>query len=160
VTDWLVDDALAPAVDGSLAPLYEAAARGELALPCCSVCGRPTELEQLRCDGCGAVEIAWTAVEPRGTVHATTTVHRREPGLIVASEPYHVVDVELVSGHRLLMSTSAPTATPPAIGDAALVVFRHVGSVPVPALAVTDATSASSPRPTTESPTDPQEVTP
>jgi uncharacterized protein len=133
--DWLVADSLAPSTTGTLAPLYEASARGELALPHCGSCGQPLELEQTRCDGCGGVEIAWRPVDRRGTIHSFTTVHRREPGLIVTSAPYHVVDVELASGHRLLMTTSAPTDDPPAIGDAAAITFRHVGGVAVPALA-------------------------
>jgi phenylpropionate dioxygenase-like ring-hydroxylating dioxygenase large terminal subunit len=31
-------------------------------------------------------------------VHAATLVHRREPGLIIAVQPYPVIDVELTSG--------------------------------------------------------------
>ncbi len=133
--DWLVDDSLAPATDGTLAPLYAAAARGELALPHCPACGQPLELEQLRCESCGAIGASWRGVEPTGTVHSVTTVHRREPGLIRATAPYHIVDVELTSGHRLLMTTDVPTPRPPAIGDPARIVFRRVGGVAVPALA-------------------------
>ena len=165
MTDWLVDEALAPAVEGPLAPLYAAAVQGSLALPHCDRCSQPLELEQVRCDSCATTEIAWRTVEPEGTVHAATTVHRREPGLIVATQPYHVVDIELSSGHRLLMSTSGPTATPPAIGDHARIMFRHVGGVPVPAMAVADpdlspasfATADSRAAPTSSS--DPQEAT-
>jgi uncharacterized OB-fold protein len=114
--------------------MYAAAAAGELAMPHCAACDQPLELEQLRCDACGAADVAWLRVDPHGTIHSVTTVHRREPGLIVATEPYHVVDVELASGHRLVMTTDRPTATPPAIGDAARVVFRDVFGVPVPSL--------------------------
>lgn len=135
MTDWLVDDALAPSTGGTLAPLYAAAARGELALPHCGACGLALELEQLRCDACGATAVEWRAVDPNGTVHSATTVHRREAGLIRATEPYHIADVELTSGHRLLMTTDRPTSTAPAIGDPARIVFRTVGGVAVPALA-------------------------
>lgn len=134
--DWLVADSLTPSIDGPLAPLYRAAAHGELALPHCGGCDQPLELEQARCDACGSTEIAWRTVDPSGTVHSFTTVHRQESGLILATDPYHIVDVELGSGHRLLMTTEGPVSTPPAIGEPARVVFRHVGGVAIPALAV------------------------
>lgn len=136
MTDWLVSDSLAPSTDGALAPLYEAAGQGELAVPFCGACNTPLELEQLRCDICGSAAVTWRVVERRGTVHSVTTVHRREPGLIVAVVPYHVIDVELVSGHRLLMTTSAPIDRSPAIGDPAEITFRRVAGRAIPALAV------------------------
>lgn len=134
--DWLVDDSLAPNPEGPLAPLYEAAGRGQLALPHCGACDVALELDQLRCDACGAAEIAWRVVPPTGAVHSATTVHRREPGLIRTSDPYHLVDVELDSGHRLLVTTVHPTPAAPAIGEPARLVFRTVGGVAVPALAL------------------------
>lgn len=135
MTDWLVDDSLAPVADGALAPLFAAAADGVLALPHCAACGTPLELDQYRCDACAGTDVDWRAVPPSGTVHAVTTVHRREPGLIRATGPYHLADVELASGHRLIVTTDRPTTTSPAIGDAATIVFRQVGGVAVPALA-------------------------
>ena len=44
--DWLLDDTLAPDVLGDpLQPLYDAAATGDLALPFCTQCGLPLDLE-------------------------------------------------------------------------------------------------------------------
>jgi uncharacterized OB-fold protein len=102
--DWLVADELAPDPRGALAPLYEGAAVGQLVMPFCDHCSRPVELEQFVCDACGG-RVEWRPVDPSGTVHAVTTVHRREPGLIRASDPYPVIDVELDSGHRVIMTT-------------------------------------------------------
>jgi uncharacterized OB-fold protein len=133
--DWLVPDELAPATHGRLAPLYQASARGEVAMPFCGACGQPLELEQVVCDGCGAAAVGWRAVEPSGTVHAVTTVHRREPGLVLTDAPYHVVDVELDSGHRVIMTTDRPVSTAPCIGHRVRVTFRFIGSVAVPAIA-------------------------
>lgn len=130
--DWLVDATLAPLADGSLAPLYAGAAAGDLTLPFCVACGLAVELEQRACDGCGATEIRWRPVERVGTVHAVTTVHRAEPGLIRAADPYHVLDVEVASGHRLVMATVVPTGPAPAIGSSVTVTFRDVGGVAVP----------------------------
>ena len=137
MSDWLVVDELAPDVaDAVLAPLYEAAARGELSMPFCGACGVPLELDQDVCDACRAREVAWRGVEPRGIVHSSTLVHRREAGLILVDHPYPVLDVELDSGHRVVMTTLTSSTTAPGIGDPVEVGFRHVGSTAVPAARV------------------------
>ena len=133
--DWLLEPALAPAVDGdAISPLYDAAARGELALPFCAACELPLELEQQTCDGCGHAERLWRQVNPRGSVHAATMMHRREPGLVRATEPYLIVDVEMESGHRIVMTTLTPTDTVLPIGTTVRVGFRRLGDVAIPAV--------------------------
>jgi uncharacterized OB-fold protein len=133
--DWLLDPALAPAAEHDpLAPLYRAATRNELALPFCAACGQPLELDQEVCDHCESAERNWRTVELRGTVHAATLMHRRDPGLVHAQTPYPIVDVELTSGHRLVMTTVAPSATAPAIGTGVRVGFRRLGDVLIPAI--------------------------
>jgi uncharacterized OB-fold protein len=141
--DWLVAPELAPdPADPDLAPLYAAAARGVLVMPFCGDCGLPLELEQSVCDGCragagagaGAAKRQWREVPRAGTVHAATLVHRREPGLILADAPYPVVDVELASGHRLVLTTAQPSTSAPAIGAPVEIAFRTVGAVAVPAV--------------------------
>jgi uncharacterized OB-fold protein len=133
-TDWLLDPALAPDVEGdAIRPLYDAAARGELAMPFCSACDLPLDLEQDICDGCGASMHTWRAVEQHGVVHSSTMMHRREPGLVRAEHPYPIVDVELDSGHRIVMTTSVPMSSAPAIGTAVRVEFRTLGAVRIPA---------------------------
>src|SRR6204780_1291158 len=139
--DWLAAAERAPdATDPVLAPVYEAAARGALALPFCAGCGTPLELEQYVCDACGAsAEIGrtgreWRDVPLAGTVHAATLVHRREPGLIVATGPYPVIDVELASGHRLVLTTATPSGQTPEIGAPVEIAFRTVGVVTLPAV--------------------------
>ena len=135
MSDWLVSDALAPALDehDPVGALYAAAARGVLALPFCGACGLALELEQRVCDGCLQSQVQWRPVTPTGTVHSVTMVHRREPELLVFDGPYPVLDVEVASGHRLVMTTDAPTGTPPLIGAPVAIVFRQVGAVHLPA---------------------------
>jgi uncharacterized OB-fold protein len=132
--DWLVADELAPDPNGALAPLFERAAVGELVMPFCDHCSQPLELEQFSCDACGG-QVAWRRVDPSGTVHAVTTVHRREPGLIRASDPYPVIDVELDSGHRVIMTTTRSVVEQPRIGQPVALSFRTIGDVAVPAVA-------------------------
>lgn len=146
--DWLVTAALTPTLAGNpIEPLYRGAAGGELVLPFCAACGLPVELDQQVCDGCdggdgggpdGGEAIAWRAVAPTGVVHAATTVHRREPGLIRTTEPYQVVDVEVSSGHRLVTTTVAATAEAAAIGQPVSISFRTVGGVALPAVRLLD----------------------
>jgi uncharacterized OB-fold protein len=133
--DWLVDSALAPEpAHDALAPLYLATSQDELALPFCAACAQPLELDQEICDQCGGTEQDWCTVELRGTVHAATLMHRREPGLVRAATPYPIVDVELASGHRLVMTTAQAADEPPAIGTTVRIGFRRLGGVAIPAI--------------------------
>ena len=135
MSDWLLSAELAPDVENDpLRPIYDAAARGELALPFCASCKLTLELEQYVCDGCGGQQRDWRVVVPEGVVHSWTVVHRREPGLVLTDAPYPVVDVELASGHRLIMTTLHPDPDAPAIGTAVRVAFRRLGMVHIPAV--------------------------
>jgi uncharacterized OB-fold protein len=135
VEDWLLDCALAPTADDDmLAPLYRAAAHSELVMPFCAACALPLELDQEVCDSCGTAERAWRTVVPRGTVHAATLMHRCEPGLVRGGVPYPIVDVELSSGHRMVMTTVQPADTAPPIGTAVRIGFRRLGDVAIPAI--------------------------
>jgi uncharacterized OB-fold protein len=131
--DWLVADELAPTLAGGLAPLYTAAAKGRLAMPFCGSCSAVLELDQDVCDECGSDRVTWRDVTPVGTVHSVTRVHRREPSLIRTDIPYYVLDVELDSQHRLVMTTTRPVQGPIRIGDRVAIGFRTVGGVTVPA---------------------------
>jgi uncharacterized protein len=132
--DWLLEPVLAPSIeDDVLRPLYDAAARGQLALPFCADCDLPLELEQQTCDACGHAKRLWRQVNPRGSVHAATMMHRREPGLVRATDPYLIVDVEMASGHRIIMTTLTSTRATPRIGTPVSVGFRRLGDVAIPA---------------------------
>jgi uncharacterized protein len=135
VEDWLLGSALAPTADDDvLAPLYRAAARDELVMPFCAACTLPLELDQEVCDSCGNTERAWRTVDLRGTVHAATLMHRCEPDLVRGVAPYPIVDVELTSGHRIVMTTVQPAGTAPPIGAAVRIGFRRLGDVAIPAI--------------------------
>lgn len=133
--DWLLEPTLAPTAEHDpLAPLYRGATRNELVMPFCTACGQALELDQEVCDGCSGGEHHWRTVEPRGTVHAATLMHRQEPGLVHATTPYPIVDVELASGHRMVMTTVQPATTAPAIGAGVRIGFRRLGDVRIPAI--------------------------
>jgi uncharacterized OB-fold protein len=139
--DWLLADSLVPAVtDDRLEPLYAGAARGALVLPFCAGCALPLDLEQHVCDGCGSFEIDWRDTALTGTVHSSTTMHRLEPGLVTATHPYPIIDVEIDSGHRLIMTTVDETIRAPQIGDRIHIGFRHLAAVAIPAAQLTYST--------------------
>ncbi|HEY1841696.1 MAG TPA: OB-fold domain-containing protein [Mycobacterium sp.] len=133
--DWLLDRALAPDTDDdTLAPLYRAASHHELVLPFCATCALPLEFDQKACDHCGDTEHDWRTVDLHGVVHAATLMHRREPGLVLALAPYPIIDVELASGHRMVMTTVQSADTAPPIGTAVRIGFRRLGDVVLPAI--------------------------
>lgn len=134
-TDWLLSDSLAPMVTGDpLEPLYVGAARGALVLPFCAACSLALDLEQHVCDGCGSHRIDWLETAPTGVVHSSTLMHRLEPGLVTASGPYPIVDIELAGGHRLIMTTVESVTRAPQIGDVVDIGFRNLAGVAIPAV--------------------------
>ncbi|WP_330255089.1 OB-fold domain-containing protein [Nocardia sp. NBC_00565] len=146
--DWLLDAGLAPdAADDTLAPLYSAAAADRLDLPFCADCESPIDLDQHVCDNCGSVRTLWRTVESTGTVHSATMMHRLEPGLVRTGAPYPILDVELTSGHRLIMTSRDRTEAVFHIGDQVTIGFRSLGGVAIPAACLVRLPS----RPTKES---------
>jgi uncharacterized protein len=54
--------------------------------------------------------------------------------LVHGVAPYPIVDVELTSGHRMVMTTVRPAVTAPPIGTVVRIGFRHLGDVAIPAI--------------------------
>ncbi|MDV7136468.1 Zn-ribbon domain-containing OB-fold protein [Williamsia muralis] len=145
-TDWLLSDSLGPVVSGDpLEPLYTGAARGALVLPFCAACSLPLDLEQHVCDGCGSHRIDWLETAPTGVVHSSTTMHRLEPGLVTATGPYPIVDIELAGGHRLIMTTVDPATRAPQIGDVVDIGFRNLAGTALPAAQPINSTDTARP---------------
>lgn len=160
-TDWLLSDSLAPVVSGDrIEPLYAGAARGALVLPFCAACSLPLDLEQHVCDGCGSHEIDWLETAPTGVVHSSTTMHRLEPGLVTARSPYPIVDIELVGGHRLIVTTVEQASRAPQIGDRVGIGFRNLAGVAIPAAQSLDFTDTAQPIDSTDAaaPINPSDV--
>jgi uncharacterized OB-fold protein len=55
---------------------WDAAARGELAVPRCSACARLVWYPRDRCPGCDGDDMPWTAVSGRGTLYSWAVVER------------------------------------------------------------------------------------
>lgn len=57
-------------------PFFEAAARGELAIPRCAGCGAWVWYPRDDCPRCGGVHLPWTPVSGRGTLFSWAVVRR------------------------------------------------------------------------------------
>jgi hypothetical protein len=57
-------------------PFFEAAARGELAVPRCRGCGRWQWYPPERCGACGGDRLVWTKTSGRGTLFSYAVVRR------------------------------------------------------------------------------------
>lgn len=134
MSDWLVDDTLAPPVTERCEPFHAAASNGRVVLPSCEACAGPVELDQVACHRCGAVGTVWHEVPRRAKVHASSLVHRVAPPQILSDKPYLLIDVEFESGHRLVLTTTRPWTEPPEIGLQVPIGFRRVGEVHLPAV--------------------------
>ena len=55
---------------------WDAAARGELAIPRCADCGRWNWYPRERCAGCGGARMPWTATSGRATLFSWAVVER------------------------------------------------------------------------------------
>jgi len=69
-------------------PFWEAAARGELALPRCDACGRLNWYPPERCRACDADALAWTPVSGRGTLFSWSVVERAWVKAFASHAPY------------------------------------------------------------------------
>lgn len=79
--------------DFDTGPFWQAAQEGRIVVSVCASCGHVIHLPRPGCDLCGAADVGWKDVAPRGTVYSWTVVeHPIHPGFPV---PYTVVLVQL-----------------------------------------------------------------
>ena len=95
--------------DTATAPYWEAAARHELALPCCDDCGLVFFPPRQSCPGCWSGELSWQPMSGEGTVWTFTEVHVPFYDDTWADDvPYVVAVIELDEGPRLLSNIVDP----------------------------------------------------
>ena len=119
-----------PVPDEFSAGYWEAANRGVLALPRCSVCGQFTLPAGALCPRCGSTEPAWTTtpVDGAATVRSWTVVRDSFLPGFADDVPYVIVDVELdaQAGLRLLGRLTDGPDAPLHVGDRVTVTFDRV----------------------------------
>ena len=93
-----------PVPDGRSRPFWEAAAAGELRLPCCCRCGILHFPPPARCPACLGAEFVWTRLSGRGGLRSWTELFVEAiPG---AAPPTIVVEVELAEQAGLVVVAS------------------------------------------------------
>lgn len=86
--------------DGTTAPFWQAAARGELVVQTCRDCGSAQLYPRPFCLACESRSVEWTTASGWGTVYSQTEVHLRV--LPDVEPPYTVAVVDLDEGARLM----------------------------------------------------------
>ena len=84
-----------PVPDAITAFYWDAAARGELAVLQCEVCGLAHSPPEVACPHCGASALAPQVVGGRGTVFASCVVRQAFDAAFIEAVPYVLVLVEL-----------------------------------------------------------------
>jgi uncharacterized protein len=114
-------------------PYWEAAARGELCIQRCTVCGDHYFYPRPSCPRCGSLDVEWVLVSGRGRLHSYLINHLAAPGFEDRG-PYAIAIVELEEGPRLMSNIVGVDNTPEALVlDMELEVdFEHIGDVVIP----------------------------
>ena len=120
--------------DPSSAPFLDAAARGELLVRVCLVCGRPAKPEMVCCPGCAHEPMGWTVVSGRATLVSWAVSHPRPspPAAVASAPPLVLAIVELEEGpwlHTRLVDLDPAEAR---VGLELRVAFVASGSETIP----------------------------
>jgi uncharacterized protein len=112
-----------PVPDEASAPFFAGAARGELMLQHCRVCGASMWPVKSRCVECFSAEVEWSAASGRGELYSFVVVHQRYPGF---DEPYVLATVVTPEGVRFNTSIVGADPDELRIGMELTVVFDAV----------------------------------
>jgi uncharacterized OB-fold protein len=112
-----------PMPDEASAPFFAGAARGELMLQHCRVCGAFMWPVKSRCVECFSAEVEWSVASGRGELYSFVVVHQRYPGF---DEPYVLATVETPEGVRFNTSIVGADPDELRIGMQLTVVFDAV----------------------------------
>jgi uncharacterized OB-fold protein len=85
-----------------LRPHWEAAARGELAIPFCASCGAAQWPVRTNCLVCHGFDVEWRPIEPRGTLFSYFVAHKALHPSLEDEVPYAAAVVTLEGGVKML----------------------------------------------------------
>jgi uncharacterized OB-fold protein len=125
---------LRPATRGTMAPFWDAAARGELHLPRCGHCRTWSWPPRPCCPVCSQSALGWAAASGAGVVHTFTVVRQVADPWLAARAPYAVAMIELAEGPRIMSHVTGCAADDVHIGMRVRVAFVDAGdglSLPV-----------------------------
>ncbi len=106
---------------------FDALKDGRMLLQHCSACDRSVFYPRTLCPHCGAGGLDWREASGRGTVHATSVVHRRpEQG-----PSYNVALIDLAEGPRMMSRVETIAPEEVRIGMAVTAVIERTDRGPV-----------------------------
>ena len=82
-------------------PFWDATAREELLVQCCSACGTHIFYPRHNCTACGARSLEWVAARGTGSLYTYTVARRPTHAAFVDRVPYVIAVVELDEGPRM-----------------------------------------------------------
>ena len=117
----------APTPDGSTAPYWEAAAKGELLIKRCDTCGRAHFYPRPFCPVCWSTAVRWERASGRGTVYTFSVVRRSDLPAFRERVPYVPAIVELAEGPRMMTTVVGVDPAEIRIGMAVEVAYAPAG---------------------------------
>jgi hypothetical protein len=126
---------------GLVRPFWEAAARGELAIPRCGACRAFVWYPRERCPGCDAPDPVWEAVSGRATLFSWTVVRHAFAKPFAPHVPFATGLVTLEEDPAVRLATLLVDGDPEAlrVGQPVRAVFRDLpwegATVPAPLFA-------------------------
>ena len=88
-------------------PWRDALADGRLVAQRCAACGTLRHYPSPMCGRCQSMEVAWSELSGRGTVHSWTVTHQTALPAFKDRVPYALVTVDLAEGVRMLAPLAA-----------------------------------------------------
>ena len=110
-------------------PFWEAAARGQLVVQECQVCGHRQWTPQFACRNCLSESMGWLDCSGRGVVYSSTVVHR-SPDPQRWPTPYVLAVVTIEEGPQLLTRVVGCSPSEVAIGMPVRVAFGDLAAGP------------------------------
>jgi uncharacterized OB-fold protein len=98
---------------------------GKLGFQRCRDCGKEIFYPRVLCPNCASDSLEWQTSGGRGTVYATTAVHRRD------GEPYNVALVDLEEGFRMMSRVEGVPAEEVEVGMNVTLQVREEDDEPV-----------------------------
>ncbi len=121
-----------PRITADSQEFWDFASQGKLMLRLCNQCKRTMYYPRIICIHCLSDDLGWTEASGRGTVYASTMVHRAPGDAFKSSVPYVVAIVELEEGHRMMTNIVGISPEQVEIGMPVSLVFEERENTAIP----------------------------
>jgi uncharacterized OB-fold protein len=116
-----------PIPNADTGPYWNAAAKGQLKLQCCTQCLTMQSIVGHVCTRCQSSELEWIDAALHGYVASFTIVHRGPSKAFKGDTPYVLALIDLDAGVRLMLNIRGDDREQVAIGDSVEIFFEARG---------------------------------